>query len=172
MTTAEHSDDRVISASEDADPYALHLDYARSAPSTLGARFKYLGPGMLMSAAVVGSGELTTTTSMGSKAGFALMWLIIVSTAAKLFIQMELAKISIVTGEPGLKVFGRVPVRFGKASWINVLWILMDFAKMLQRGGIIGGAVAALSLLFPVVGDPLSTGSLTVWTAIRPIHLV
>src|SRR5699024_2280877 len=92
MTTAEHADDRVISASEVADPYALHLDYARSAPSTLGARFKYLGPGMLMSAAVVGSGELITTTSMGSKAGFALMWLIIVSTAAKLFIQMELAK--------------------------------------------------------------------------------
>src|SRR5699024_5650244 len=75
-------------------------------------------------------------------------------------------------GEPGLKVFGRVPVRFGKASWINVLWILMDFAKMLQRGGIIGGAVAALSLLFPAVGDPLSTGSLTAWTAIAILIIV
>src|SRR5699024_1182462 len=47
-----------------------------------------------------------------------------------------------------------------------------DFAKMLQRGGIIGGAVAALSLLFPVVGDPLSTGSLTAWTAIALVIIV
>ena len=154
------------------DPYELRSDLAQPAPKTLFARFRFLGPGMLMSAAVVGSGELITTTTMGAKVGFALMWLIVLSTAAKVFIQMELAKIAIVTGEPALKAYGRVPLRFGKASWINVLWIAMDFAKMLQRGGIIGGTVAALSILWPIAGEPLGTTSLVIWTVISLVLVI
>src|SRR5690625_610688 len=150
MTVVERENPAPEPTQKVNDPYELRSDLAQPAPKTLFARFRFLGPGMLMSAAVVGSGELITTTTMGAKVGFALMWLIVVSTAAKVFIQMELAKIAIVTGEPALKAYGRVPLRFGKASWINVLWIAMDFAKMLQRGGIIGGTVAALSILWPI----------------------
>lgn len=171
MTTTHHADGPA-SASEVHDPYALSPELAEPAPRTFLTRFKFLGPGMLMSAAVVGSGELITTTTMGAVAGFALLWLIVLSTAAKVFIQMELAKIAIITGEPALQAYGRVPLRFGKASWINILWILMDLAKMLQRGGIIGGTVAALSLLWPIVGEPLGGTSLIIWTVVSLVIVI
>lgn len=156
----------VPTAAEVADPYALRPELARSAPRTLLQRVRFLGPGMLMSAAVVGSGELITTTTMGAKVGFALLWLIILSTAAKLFIQAELATHTILTGRPALQAFADVPPRIGRAGWITLLWIAMDVAKMLQRGGIIGGTVSALSILWPILGEPLSTPSLVLWTVL------
>ena len=74
------------------DPYALDPADARTPPTTLRGRLRYLGPGLILSAAVVGSGELITTTALGSKAGFVLLWLVIVSTGVKVWVQMELAR--------------------------------------------------------------------------------
>ncbi len=151
------------------DLYALDPKDARLAPTTLRERWKFLGPGMIMSAAVIGSGELITTTTLGSQVGFALLWLIVVSTLVKVWIQMELATYTILNGEPAMQAYARVPFKVGKASWINVLWFLMDFAKMLQRGGIIGGAVAAFSIMFPLVGEPLGETSIIIWTVVMLI---
>jgi Mn2+/Fe2+ NRAMP family transporter len=148
------------------DPYALDVADARNPPTTVRGRLRYLGPGLILSAAVVGSGELITTTALGAKAGFVLLWLVIVSTGIKVWVQMELARWAILTGKPALEGFTRVPPRIGRVGWINVLWILMDGAKILQRGGIIGGTVAAFSILFPIVGEPLSTPSLVAWTVL------
>ncbi|MGI5346954.1 Nramp family divalent metal transporter [Streptomyces sp. CA-250714] len=146
-----------------ADPYALRAEDARPAPTTLGGRLRHLGPGFVLSAAVVGSGELITTTSLGAKAGFALLWLVVVSTAVKVWVQMELARWTILNGLTALEGYREVGPRIGRLGWINWLWIGMDFAKMFQRGGIIGGTAAVCSVLWPVVGEPLGTASLTLW---------
>ncbi|GAA2607600.1 Nramp family divalent metal transporter [Streptomyces axinellae] len=149
-----------------ADPYALRAEDARPAPVTFTARLRHLGPGFVLSAAVVGSGELITTTALGAKAGFALLWLVVLSTAVKVWVQMELARWTILNGRPALEGYREVGPRVGRLGWINWLWIGMDFAKMFQRGGIIGGTAAACSVLWPVIGEPLSTGSLTLWALV------
>ncbi len=149
-----------------ADPYALRAEDARPAPETFRDRLRKLGPGLVLSAAVVGSGELITTTSLGAKAGFALLWLVIVSTGVKVWVQMELARWTILNGRPALDGFRDVGPRIGRLSWINWVWIGMDFAKMFQRGGIIGGTAAACSILLPIHGAALSTSSLTIWALI------
>ncbi|WP_405806271.1 Nramp family divalent metal transporter [Streptomyces sp. NBC_01187] len=149
-----------------ADPYALRAEDARPAPETFRDRLRKLGPGLVLSAAVVGSGELITTTSLGAKAGFALLWLVIVSTGVKVWVQMELARWTILNGRPALDGFRDVGPQIGRLSWINWVWIGMDFAKMFQRGGIIGGTAAACSILLPIHGAALSTSSLTIWALI------
>ncbi|MGI5471807.1 Nramp family divalent metal transporter [Streptomyces sp. CA-132043] len=146
-----------------ADPYALRAEDARPAPASFRDRLRHLGPGFVLSAAVVGSGELITTTALGAKAGFALLWLVIVSTGVKVWVQMELARWTILNGRTALEGYREVGPRIGRLGWINWLWIGMDFAKMFQRGGIIGGTAAACSVLWPVIGGPLSAGSLTLW---------
>ncbi|MFT3876855.1 MAG: Nramp family divalent metal transporter [Propioniciclava sp.] len=146
-----------------ADLYALDPAEAMNAPATMKERWRYLGPGMIMSAAVVGSGELITTTTMGATVGFALLWLIVISTTVKVWVQMELASYTIIKGIPAMQAYARVPFKIGKASWINVLWFMMDVCKMFQRGGIIGGAVVAFSMLAPVFGEALSHESIIFW---------
>lgn len=148
------------------DPYALRAEDVRDAPTTFTGRLRHLGPGFVLSAAVVGSGELIVTTSLGAKAGFALLWLVIVSTAVKVWVQMELARWTILNGRTALEGYKEVAPRIGPVGWINWLWIGMDFAKMFQRGGIIGGTAAACSILWPITGEALSFRSLAVWTVI------
>ncbi|MGA6151895.1 Nramp family divalent metal transporter [Stenotrophomonas sp. NPDC087984] len=148
------------------DPYALRAGDIKEPPRDLRGTVRRLGPGMILSAAVVGSGELITTTSLGAKAGFVLLWLVIASALVKVWVQMELARWTILTGKTALAGYGQVPPKVGRVGWINVLWVLMDFAKMLQRGGMIGGTAAAFSVLAPIGGEPLGRTSLTVWTVI------
>ncbi|MEU6715380.1 Nramp family divalent metal transporter [Nonomuraea sp. NPDC046802] len=149
-----------------ADPYALRAEDVLPPPTTFGGRLRRLGPGMVLSAAVIGSGELIVTTSMGARAGFALLWLVIISTGVKVWVQMELARWTILNGRPALEGYSQVPPRIGRMGWINWLWIGMDFAKMFQRGGIIGGTAAACSIFWPIVGEPLGGTSMAIWVVI------
>ncbi|TCP47363.1 Mn2+/Fe2+ NRAMP family transporter [Tamaricihabitans halophyticus] len=148
------------------DHYALRAEDVREPPSTFRGRLRYLGPGMILSAAVVGSGELILTTSLGARAGFVLLWLIIVATSVKVWVQLELGRLTVLYGRPALEAFADVRPRTRRGSWINFLWIGMDFAKMFQRGGIIGGTAAACSVLWPIVGAPLSWESTAAWTLV------
>ncbi|GAA3359843.1 Nramp family divalent metal transporter [Saccharopolyspora gregorii] len=155
-----------------ADPYALTPDDVREAPTTFRGRVRHLGPGLVLSAAVVGSGELIVTTSLGARAGFVLLWLVIISAAVKVWVQMELARWTILTGKTALRGYGQVGPKIGRVGWINWLWIGMDFTKMLQRGGIIGGTAAACSILWPITGEALGFPSLLVWTVLITAALV
>ncbi|MFH8573737.1 Nramp family divalent metal transporter [Streptomyces sp. NPDC017993] len=148
------------------DPYALRPEDVREAPGAFTGRLRHLGPGFVLSAAVVGSGELIVTTSLGARAGFALLWLVVVSAGVKVWVQMELARWTILNGRTALEGYRDIGPRIGRVSWINWLWIGMDFAKMFQRGGIIGGTAAACSILWPITGEALSFRSLTAWTIV------
>ncbi|WP_030622958.1 Nramp family divalent metal transporter [Streptomyces sclerotialus] len=165
-TTTQPPPGNASAATALPDPYALRAEDAREAPRSFTGRLRHLGPGFVLSAAVVGSGELIVTTSLGAKAGFALLWLVIISTGVKVWVQMELARWTILNGRTALDGFRDVGPRIGRVSWINWLWIGMDFAKMFQRGGIIGGTAAACSILWPITGEALSLPSLTAWTVL------
>lgn len=148
------------------DPYTLDPADVMDPPKTWRDSLKYFGPGLIMSASIVGSGELIATTAAGAQVGFALLWLVIVSTFVKVAIQVELARWSITTGQTGLTGFNRVPPVLGRTGWITWLWLLMAIAKITQMGGVVGGTAVALSLLFPFGGDPLNSTTLAIWTVI------
>ncbi|GAB2761355.1 Nramp family divalent metal transporter [Salinifilum aidingensis] len=148
------------------DPYIPTPEDAVEPPSGWRPSLRYLGPGLIVSASIVGSGELIATTALGAEAGFVLLWLVVLSTGVKVAVQAELARWTISTGKPALSGFNDVPPRFGRIGWINVLWIVLALSKLIQVGGVVGGMALSLSVLMPVGGDPLSTASLTFWTAV------
>ena len=150
----------------DDDPYHLTPEGIMEPPVGWAHSLKHLGPGLILSASIVGSGELIATTTLGAQAGFALLWMVIFSTLVKVAVQVELARWTISTGQPALTGYNKVPPKIGRVGWINLLWVLMALSKILQIGGIVGGTAAALSILMPLGGDPLGTTSLTIWTAI------
>ncbi|MFC0674393.1 Nramp family divalent metal transporter [Brachybacterium hainanense] len=148
------------------DAYTLDARTIKEPPRGWRQSLKYFGPGLIMSASIVGSGELIATTAAGAEVGFALLWLVIISTFVKVSVQIELAKWSITTGQAGMTGFNRVPPRIGRTGWITWVWLLMAVAKILQQGGIVGGAAVTLSLLFPFGGDPLNMPTLMIWTGV------
>ena len=64
----------------------------KAPPTAFFQKLKFLGPGFILSASIVGSGELIATTTLGAKAGFITFWVIIVSCLVKVALQLEFGK--------------------------------------------------------------------------------
>jgi Mn2+/Fe2+ NRAMP family transporter len=158
--------ERTTTLDKGVDPYVLDPAKIQDPPTTLRGRLKFLGPGMITSAAVVGSGELLTATALGAKVGFMLFWLILISTFVKVWVQVELARWSISTGKPAITGYNDVPPKFLGRGWMAWLVLLMFLQFLIGQAGVISGAALAFSMLLPIGGDPLSVLSIGVWVAI------
>ncbi len=154
---------------ETTDPYTLTADGIKEPPVGWRNSVRYFGPGLILSASIVGSGELIATTALGAQAGFVLLWLVIVSTLVKVAVQIELARWTIATGQPALTGYAKVPPKIFGIGWVNLLWAVLALSKLLQLGGIIGGTAVAFSILLPIGGDPLAFTSLLFWTSVLAI---
>jgi Mn2+/Fe2+ NRAMP family transporter len=148
----------------EADPYHLDASGIREPPVGWRNSLKYLGPGMILSASIVGSGELIATTTAGAQTGFTILWLVLLSCAVKVAVQIEFARWTIATGTPALTGYNRVPPRVGRLGWINLLFVVMVVSKVLQVGGIVGGIAVACSIFLPL--GEAAEPSRTVWHVI------
>ncbi len=86
------------------DPYRIDSSSIISPPSKFRQKLKFLGPGFILSASVVGSGELIATTTLGAKAGFVTLWVILVSCLVKVVLQLEFGRQSITRGISAMKL--------------------------------------------------------------------
>lgn len=148
----------------DSDPYIRTKDKIQEPPKTVKESLKFLGPGMVTSAAVVGSGELITTTALGANVGFVLLWVILLSTLVKVGVQIELARWSISTGLPSVTGYNHVPPHLGKRGWMSWLGLLNFTQAIIGQGGVMAACTFSFSLALPVIGEPLSAASLLFWT--------
>ena len=122
-------------------------------PVSFKEKLKHLGPGFILSAAIVGSGELIATTALGAKAGFITFWVVILSCLVKVAIQLEFGKNAIYSGRFTMASFNLLPgSKLGKAHWSIWLWLSLQGLKLLQVGGIIGGVAIVLNMMFPFLG--------------------
>lgn len=55
------------------DPYHVTAEGILEPPTGWGDSLRHLGPGLILSASIVGSGELIATTALGAQAGFAIL---------------------------------------------------------------------------------------------------
>lgn len=121
-------------------------------PITFWKRFKYLGPSLIVTANVVGSGELIMTTTLGAQAGYVALWMILISCFVKVMIQLEFGKHAINTGETSLEAFSSLPgPTIGRGHWSIWSWLFIKVFHMMQMGGIVGGVALALHLAFPQI---------------------
>jgi manganese transport protein len=140
-----------LRGSEPADPYVLTADAVAPPPLTFGPALRRIGPGMVLAASIVGSGELIATTTLGAQVGYAALWIILVSCAIKPVVQGELGRYTIVTGHTGLEGFNRLPGPRLGVNWLVWAWALTVSLTLLQVGGMYGGVAQVLHLLIPAV---------------------
>lgn len=118
-----------------------------AAPTTVGGRLRQLGPGLIISAAIVGSGELIVVPKLGATAGFALLWFLVLGCVLKVFVQVELARHAIAHQETTLIALNGLPGPRVRVSWVIWAWALMYIGTVLQVGGIIGGITTIVRTL-------------------------
>ncbi|TNF43290.1 MAG: divalent metal cation transporter [Cytophagales bacterium] len=127
----------------------------KSAPRSFLEKLKFLGPGFILGASIVGSGELIATTVLGAEAGFITFWVILLSCFIKVSIQLEYGKNAILTGKPLMVEFNELAgLRIGKGHWTVWTIFLLTLFKIIQLGGMIGGAAIIINLIFPSLSLP------------------
>ena len=113
---------------------------------------RYLGPGLILSAAIVGSGELIATTTLGAKAGFAVLWVILLGCFIKVAVQLQYGRHAIAHGKAsftawnsskGLKLFG--------IHWSVFFGLIFLLGMLVGQGGVLGGAAQAVQYTVPGV---------------------
>ncbi len=132
------------------DPYVLDGSQVQEPPTRFWEQLKYCGPGFVLSASIVGSGELIATTSLGAKVGFITLWVILLSCFVKVALQLEFGRHTIQSGETAMTAINKLPGwRIGPAHWTIWFWLALLPIKILQVGGIIGGLGILLNLVVP-----------------------
>jgi Mn2+/Fe2+ NRAMP family transporter len=151
------------------DLYTLTSDTVETPPSALGAALKRIGPGVVLAASIVGTGELIATTTLGARVGYLALWIILVSCAIKPIVQGELGRFTIATGETCLEAFARVPgPRLPgdrrQINWLVICWLVMVLMSLLQVGGMFGGVAQVLNAIVPGVAVNVWVGILLALT--------
>lgn len=69
-----------------------------SAPSDL-RWYKRIGPGLITACVVIGPGSITTSSQVGAKYGYSVLWVVLVSVALMLSFMTMAARLGVVAGE-------------------------------------------------------------------------
>ena len=121
------------------DPYQLDQSHVLEPPTTFGEILRKTGPGIVLAASIVGSGELILTTTLGAKVGYMLMWLIILSCLIKAVVQSFLGRYTIAMAETGLDAVNRIPGPRFRVGWVVWAWAAMVFMTLFQITGMFIG---------------------------------
>ena len=127
--------------------------FVKSPPTGWVDSLRSIGPGVIVVGMIVGSGELVTTTLLGAKVGFVVLWLIVVSCLVKVIIQEQWAYYVITSGGTLLDATSFLPgprVR-GLSLWTWLLFLYFILC-ILPTAGVVG-MTATMAVLATGVGS-------------------
>ncbi len=124
------------------------MDTTKKAPASLREKLKFMGPGVVLAALAIGSGELVLTPRSGAQYGFALLWVPILVIVYKAAFSEGLARLTIASGDDVFRAFDWLP---GPRHWAQYFIILVFTLEMIGYGGIALAVGSALVGLFPIL---------------------
>lgn len=134
------------------DPYELTPAGVAEPPVGVLRALRRIGPGLVLSASVVGSGELIATTTLGAQVGYTLLWLVIASCLVKAAVQLVLGRHAILTGETTLVAFARLPGPRPIVHWSAWIWLVASFSFAFGLCAMYIGVAQVIHALVPAVG--------------------
>ncbi len=146
-----------MAASGGDDLYKLTDEAIQPPPPSLWLALRKIGPGIILAGSIVGSGELILTTSLGADWGFVFLWLVLFSCIIKVFVQIELGRYAISSGEPTLTALDSLPGPRVGAHWLVWWWFFMLLASVFQLGAMVGLVGQAMHVAFPHVSPAVAS---------------
>ncbi|MDR0405440.1 MAG: Nramp family divalent metal transporter [Clostridiales bacterium] len=127
----------------------------RSPTRTAADFFKYIGPGMLVAVGFIDPGNWASNIAAGARYGYALLWMVTLSTVMLVILQHNAAHLGIVTG----KCLAEATAEHLRPALRSVVLITAVFAAVsTAMAEILGGAIA-LEMLFKL---PMKIGALLI----------
>ena len=133
------------------NPYELRPESVQTPPLAFRDVLRWIGPGLIIASAVVGTGELIATTILGAENGYRLLWLVVLSCIIKVIVQNEIGRYAVATGKTGLEGLDRVPGPRFRVSWVVWIWFLMQTTTLTTISGMFAGIAEVLHRIVPAV---------------------
>jgi len=136
----------------------IKKDYSRRNPRLKSGAielFKYIGPGLLVTVGFIDPGNWASNFAAGSEFGYALLWVVTLSTIMLIILQHNVAHLGIVTGLCLSEAANKYLPRRGSRI---VLWSAIGASISTSLAEILGGAIA-LQILFDI---PIKIGAVLV----------
>jgi hypothetical protein len=122
--------------------------------------FAILGPAVIALGGTIGGGEWLVGPSLFVKWGLALLWITTVSALLQTFLNLEMTRYTLYTGEPITVGFMRL--KPGKAFW-GWLFTIIGFAERGLPGWALGAATALAALQLARVPGAPDKATVIVW---------
>ena len=142
----------------------------RKPPQSLLQRLKYIGPSIIVTGSVVGSGSIVLTPLLGAAAGFTLLWWLLLSMWSKPLIQAEISRYIIVKKQTFLEAFADMPgfkttIQGKTTSWLVWFMFIGVIPSIAGMGGLAGAVAQAGNLMIPFISVEVwvVTGCLITW---------
>ena len=124
------------------------------APKTFFERLKFIGPSVVVTGSVVGSGSIVMTPLLGAAAGFLLLWWLLLSMWSKPIIQAEIARYIVVSKKTFLEAFADMPgfkttIQGKTTSWLVWFMFIGVIPSIAGMGGLAGAVAEAGNTMFP-----------------------
>ncbi len=117
--------------------------------------FKFIGPGLLVTVGFIDPGNWASNLAAGAEFGYALLWMVTLSTIMLILLQHNVAHLGIATG----LCLSEAAAKYIKPQYSNiVLFTAMLASVSTSLAEILGGAIAINMLL----GIPIRAGALLV----------
>jgi len=134
------------------DPYSYNSADIEEPPLGIAPTLRRIGPGLLLTAAIVGTGELIATTRLGAEVGYVMLWAVIGSCLLKSIIQAVWGRYTIATGETGLRALNHVPgPRARNINWVVWTWGVLMLLSLVLIGAMYAGVAQVLVQFVPEV---------------------
>jgi hypothetical protein len=131
-------------------------------PRDLSAKklFAILGPAVIALGGTIGGGEWLVGPSLFVKWGLALLWITTISALLQVFLNLEMTRYTLYTGEPITVGFMRL--KPGKAFW-GWLFTIVGFAERGLPGWILGTATAVVAFQLGKIPGVADKGTVVIW---------
>ena len=128
----------------------------QTAPKTFLERIKFIGPSVIVTGSVVGSGSIVMTPLLGAAAGFLLLWWLLLSMWSKPIIQAEISRYIVVTKKTFLEAFADMPgfkttIQGKTTSWLVWFMFIGVIPSIAGMGGVAGAVAEAGNTMFPLL---------------------
>ena len=131
MSDARGGRDQTTQTAEIPDKHVPAVEYT-DLPEALPMK-KVIGPSVLLLAGAIGSGEYVLWPYITSQVGLALVWLVVIGVGTQYFLNMEIERYTLATGETAVTGFTRLWKPWG------LLFIAMTVIPWMWPGWATGG---------------------------------
>ncbi|MGH8867585.1 MAG: Nramp family divalent metal transporter [Actinomycetes bacterium] len=134
-----------------------HTQATTTAPAPDTARWRYIGPGLVMAATGVGAGDMVSSIAAGGEYGLILAWAIFLGAFLKYVINEGLGRWYLVTGTTPMR--GIVSLGTWSAWYVTAYLVVLAFVF---GAAVMSACGLALNAMFPV-------GSVNLWAAVSGV---